>query len=129
VTSVSSRLLQFVEVLDLQPADRILEIGCGHGVAVSLICPELIDGHITAIDRSERMLAAARKRNAKWIERGVAEFILGDIESINLGDRRFNKALAARIGLFHRQPEYARKLTERWLEPGGQIFSFYDTPG
>ena len=129
MANVSSRLARIVKALDIQPGDRILEIGCGHGVAVSLICPMLMDGHITAIDRSEKMLTAARKRNARWVEQGVAEFILGDLETIDLGDRRFNKAVAVRVGLFHRSSNYARALTERWLEPGGQVFSFYDTPG
>jgi ubiquinone/menaquinone biosynthesis C-methylase UbiE len=59
----SDRVVWAVEVLDVAPDDRILEVGCGHGVAVSLICERLDGGHITAVDRSPKMIEMARKRN------------------------------------------------------------------
>jgi hypothetical protein len=50
------------------------------------------------------------------------------MEEIDLGDRRFDKIFAVRAGLFRRQPERARAIAERWLAPGGAIFSFFDPP-
>lgn len=125
---MSERLRQVVEQLDVQPDDRVLEIGCGHGVAATLVCERLREGHLTAIDRSPTMIDAAIRRNAAHVEAGKAEFIVMSLEDMDLGKRRFDKVFAARVGLFHREPEHARRLVEEWLAPDGEIFSFYDSP-
>jgi protein-L-isoaspartate O-methyltransferase len=61
-----------VDTLALDPADRVLEVGCGHRVAVSLVCERLTSGRITAIDRSEKMIEMATRRNREHIAAGKA---------------------------------------------------------
>ncbi len=85
-------------------------------------------GHLTAIDRSRKMITVAQRQNAAFVEAGRAEFLLGALETIDLGERRFETIFAARVGLFHREPEHARALAERWLAPGGNLRVFFDTP-
>jgi ubiquinone/menaquinone biosynthesis C-methylase UbiE len=125
---MSERLERVVERLDIQPDDRVLEIGCGQGVAATFVCERLERGNLLAIDRSARMIEAARRRNAAYIEAGKADFLVGAMEEIDLGDRRFDKIFAVRVGLFRDEPERARAIAERWLAPGGAIFSFFDPP-
>ena len=122
------RLEAIVDELGIRPDDRVLEIGCGHGVAATLVCERLVGGRYTAVDRSERMIAAARRRNAAFVEKGRAEFLVGELETIDLGRRRFDTIFAARVGLFHREPDRARELAERWLAKGGRLGVFFDTP-
>jgi ubiquinone/menaquinone biosynthesis C-methylase UbiE len=125
---LSERLQEIVDRLGIRPDDRVLEIGCGHGVAATMVCERLDAGHVTAIDRSEKMIAAATARNAAHVEAGTAEFLVGDLEDIDLGERRFDLIFAVRVRLFDTEPDRARALAEQWLAPGGEVRSFYDRP-
>ena len=126
---MSARLRAIVDGLDVQPGDRVLEIGCGHGVAASYVCERLGDvGVLVAVDRSPKMIEAAARRNAEHVRAGRAEFLVAALESLDLGDRRFDTIFAVRVGLFHRDPEGARALTERWLAHGGTLHAVFDPP-
>jgi ubiquinone/menaquinone biosynthesis C-methylase UbiE len=125
---VSERLRSIVEGLDIQPGDRVLEIGCGHGVAATLVCERLDGGFLTAVDRSAKMIEAAARRNSEYVAAGKAEFLVAKLEDLDLGERRFDKVFAVRVGLFHREPERARNLVEPWLAPGGEVRAFFDEP-
>jgi cyclopropane fatty-acyl-phospholipid synthase-like methyltransferase len=126
---VSERLESVVDRLDIQPGDRVLEIGCGHGVAATMVCERLEGGRLTAIDRSRKMVEAAARRNAAHVEAGRAEFLVATLEDADLGERRFDKIFAVRVGLFHREPARAYALAERWLAPGGTLLAVFDEPG
>ena len=121
-------LRSLVERLDVRPDDRVLEIGCGHGVAATLVCERLEGGRLTAIDRSPKMIDAATRRNAVHVEAGTAEFLVARLEDLDLGGRSFDRIFAVRVGLFHREPDRARAIVERWLAPGGTVFAFFDEP-
>ena len=125
---MSERLRSVVEQLDIRPDDRVLEIGCGHGVAATLVCERLAGGRLTAVDRSPKMIEAATRRNAAHVEAATAEFLVAAFEDLDLGDRRFDKIFAVRVGLFHREPGRARGIADRWVAPGGRVYSFFDAP-
>jgi ubiquinone/menaquinone biosynthesis C-methylase UbiE len=125
---LSERLRAVVEQLQVGPNDRVLEVGCGHGMAATLVCERLEGGHLTAIDRSAKVIEAARRRNAAYVEAGKADFLVAALEDLDLGDRRFDKIFAVRVGLFHRDPERARRMAERWLAPGGTLLAVFDEP-
>ena len=122
------RLRAVVDQLGIEAGDRVLEIGCGHGVAATLVCERLEAGRLTAVDRSPKMIEAAARRNAEFVDAGRAEFLVRHLEDLHLGDRRFDKVFAVRVGLFHREPGRAHALAERWLAPGGTVRAFFDPP-
>ena len=125
---MSQRLRAVVDALEVKPTDRVLEVGCGHGVAATMICETLTTGTLTAVDRSTTMIEAAARRNRRYVERGTAEFLVAALEDLHLGDRRFDLVFAIRVGLFHRDPVRARGLVEPWLAEGGRLEAFYDAP-
>jgi cyclopropane fatty-acyl-phospholipid synthase-like methyltransferase len=118
---MSERLRLIVERMRIRPRDVILEIGCGHGVAAGLVCERLFGGHLIAVDRSKKMISAAIRRNERHINSGTAEFHVADFLDFDPVALRFDKILAVRIGLFHREPERARSIVEKWLTLGEAI--------
>ena len=125
---MSDRLRAIVDRLGVRPEHRVLEIGCGHGVAATYLCEALTNGRYLGVDRSRTMIVAATRRNSAFVEAGRAEFLVGELEALDLGSRRFDRVLAVRVALFHREPERARALASRWLAPGGELLAFYDRP-
>jgi ubiquinone/menaquinone biosynthesis C-methylase UbiE len=93
-----------------------------------MVCERLDGGRLTAIDWSPKMVEAAARRNAAFVEQGKAEFLVAELEDLDLGDRRFDLIFAVRVGLFHREPERARALVEPWLDSGGRVRAFFDPP-
>ena len=125
----AKRLVWAVDLLAVEPGDRILEIGCGHGVAVSLVCERFKGGTIVAIDRSEKMIEAAARRNADHVATGVASFLTAALDRADFGDRRFDKVFAINVGLFWRgQPLRELEIVREHLAPDGHLFLFHEPP-
>ena len=119
----AERLVWAVDTLDVQPDDRLLEIGCGHGVAVSLVCEKLDGGSILAIDRSATMIEAATRRNADHVAAGRASFQVASLRDADLGDARFDKVFAIHIGVFLRgRPGRELRVIDRHLADGGRFY-------
>ena len=83
---------------------------------------------MTAVDRSSKMIEAARAARARRGRGRAREFLVLALEALDLGARRFDTVLAVRVGLFHREPARARSLVEPWLAPGGRIVAAFDPP-
>ena len=119
----SERLRWAVERCDIQPQDRVLELGCGHGVAVALICERLDGGVVVGLDRSPKMIAAASKRNAAHVTAGRARFVTAEVGEADLGDERFDKVLAVRFPPLLRGRADATLATARdHLVEGGALY-------
>lgn len=118
-------------MLAVEPDDELLEIGCGGGVAVALICDQLEGGRVTAIDRSAKMIERAEQRNADQVAAGKAVLHTMALEEAadGLGDARFDKIFAVNVNLFWvREPTEEIRLLARLLRPGGALYLFYEPP-
>jgi SAM-dependent methyltransferase len=109
-----------------RPTTGILEIGCGHGVAVSLVCDRLVGGRITAVDRSPKMIAMARSRNRAHADK--ARFVATRMEDADLGDELYDKAFAVHVAALH-TPGPALDAVRRRLASDGRLYLFSQAPG
>lgn len=114
----------------MEPSDHVLEVGCGHGVAVSGVCERLgEDGRMVAIDRSQTMIEAAAKRNAEHVAAGKLELVRSTFAEAELEPGSFHKLFAFHVAEFWRRPEQALGKAREVLKPGGAIYLFDQAPG
>jgi SAM-dependent methyltransferase len=129
-SDVPARIAWAVDLLDPAPGDRVLEIGCGPGVAVSPVCDRLDRGQITAIDRSAVAIERARRRNADHIEAGRAVLQQVDLGGFRARKRSFDKAFAVNVNLFWTTgAEKECEILADVLMPGGELRLVYEGPG
>ena len=125
---VSQRISAFVAALPLHPGMRVLEIGCGPGVAARLIVAEIESAHVFGIDRSAKAIAQARGASAEALAGGLLEFRRVTAEDFTLAPREppFDVAFAMRVGaLDGRHPDAGAIAVARItaaLRPGGRLF-------
>ena len=115
-----------VESLAVEPDDRVLEIGCGPGVAISLIAEQLDGGTITAIDRSSVAVERACWRNAAHLESGKATISRSALEEVEPTGVRYDKIFAVNVNVFWiRDVGPELELIRRLLAPEGSLFLFW----
>jgi trans-aconitate methyltransferase len=126
---VPERLRWAVEELDIAPDDRILEVGCGPGVAVSLVAQRLGGGSVTGVDRSAHAIDRATQRNAAHVAAGRVE--LRHAELAALAGEPFDKVFAVNVNAFWLRPAGVEWAVVMGLlrRPGGVLHLVYETPG
>ena len=128
MTALSPRLRALLDCLPLRDGMRVIEIGCGPGAAAREIVRRVGNGHVLAIDRSERAIALARKASAAEIASGRLSLRHVAAEEFELapGEPRYDLAFAIRVGaLDGRHPEagkLARRRITAALLPGGLLY-------
>lgn len=126
--SIPERYIWAVDILDVQPNDIILEIGCGYGHSIPLICEMLGEGHLTVIDRSEKMVAAAKRSHRDAIAKGKAGVLHQNVLEGVLPDSHFNKIFLFNINAFWMDPAAELSAIRRLLKPIGRFFLFHQPP-
>jgi ubiquinone/menaquinone biosynthesis C-methylase UbiE len=126
--TIPERLLWAVDTLALQPDERLLEIGCGSGVAVSLICDRLTTGKIIAIDQSSKMIAAAVHRNQDCVALGRAVFLTAALSEMTFTEEQFHKIFAVNVNVFWQKPARELRVIKEMLLPQGRLYLFYEPP-
>src|SRR5690625_1639084 len=72
---IPDRIRWAVNLLQVPPDARVLEVGCGAGAAVEVLTAHLTSGTIVAIDRSPRAVACTKRRNANDVRSGRVQVL------------------------------------------------------
>lgn len=126
---VSDRIARAVAALPLRPGLRVLEIGCGPGVAARAVARIVgPSGFVLGIDRSATAIAQAIRGGAAGVGQGALVFRTVAAEDFVLdpGEVPFDLAFALRVGaLDGRHPAAGALALPRIaaaLVPGGRLF-------
>lgn len=110
-----------VSLLDVQPSDRVLEIGFGPGVAIAELSRRAVHGWVCGLDHSPVMVRQATRRNRAAIRAGRVDLRHGSIESWSNFEERFDKILAVNSMGFWRQPVEQLTRLRSLLAPQGIV--------
>jgi len=125
--TIPARIRWAVDFMDPQPADQVLEIGCGAGAAAELVCSRLVTGKMFAIDRSESGVDRTKRRNAEAIKAGRLTVRQIDLATLRVPVKRLNKAFAFNVNLFWvRECADEVALLHERVVPGGAVYLFYE---
>jgi SAM-dependent methyltransferase len=100
------------EMLDLQPDDELLDIGCGPGAFLATKAQQA--RRVVGLDPSLTMLHEAERRLADRLAAGTAELVTGSAAELPFGDGEFSAVTA-----IFAPPNPAEAF--RVLRPGGRL--------
>jgi ubiquinone/menaquinone biosynthesis C-methylase UbiE len=108
-----------VDLLKVQPDDRVLDVGCGPGVTVGLIADRATSGLAVGVDPSDDMLRQTSRSNEEAVRSGRVEVRSGDSSALPYPDGFFTKACAIHTLYFWPSIEAGLREVHRVLAPGG----------
>ena len=110
----------FLAWLDMPPGLRWLDSGCGNGAFTEELIAHAAPASVVAIDPSEGQLSFARTRAGST----MAQFQLGDAQSLPFPDDSFDVAVMALVIAFLPAPAKAVGEMTRVVRPGGCVATY-----
>ncbi len=110
--------LRLVGSLGVEAGSRVLDVGCGTGLAVPWLLEAVGEGgRVTALDLAEGMLEVARNKHG----RPNVRYVHGAIEAAPFAGGSFDEALCHNCFLHLADKERALGEIHRVLKPGGRV--------
>jgi ubiquinone/menaquinone biosynthesis C-methylase UbiE len=111
--------LAMVDTLHLPPDARVLDVGCGTGIATVALAVRGLT--VDALDPCEAMVEATRKRAVAAKAQSRITTRLGDVHAMPFADNTFSLVVA--LGVLPWLPELGKPLWEmaRVIRPGGHM--------
>ena len=110
-----------VSLLEVQPGDRVLEIGFGPGIAVRDLAALATSGTVLGIDHSAIMVRHARRRNAAAVRAGRVDLRVASVSAMPDFGAPVDTIVAINSIGFWEDPATRLEELRTLLRPGGQI--------
>jgi SAM-dependent methyltransferase len=110
-----------VELLEIQLADSVLELGFAHARATEIAVALAKDGFVAGVEPSPDMVRLGEKRLRRAVAEGRAEFKVGSTAEIPYEDARFDKVFSVNTVYFWSDPPVDLREQRRVLKEGGRI--------
>ncbi len=110
--------LEFLADVGVAPGTRVLEVGCGTGRTACAL--SAMGCEVVGMDRSEAMLAKARRRAA--LAEARVDFVQGNILALPFESASFDVVVAESVTAFVPAPSEAYREYARVLRSGGRVW-------
>lgn len=108
------------DLLEIQPEDKIIEIGFGDGSNIKLLLQKASKGFVTGVEISKTAIEMASKKNAKAISDGSATLHLAPGNALPFENNTFDKACSVATAYVIEDPGAVFKEMLRVLKPNGR---------
>src|SRR5215207_5371334 len=118
-------LREYLDAMDIDSADTVLDMGCGTGVAARTIARRAnFSGRVTGRDLGPYLVEAATRLAEKEGLGSRVEFRSGDTRDLDIPDGSFDAVVAHTLVSHVQEPLTVIKEAGRVIKPGGLIAIF-----
>jgi arsenite methyltransferase len=118
---------QAVELLEVSPEHRVLDVGFGGGVALARLADRA--AFVAGIDHSRPAVTAALERFRREVDGGRMQIEAASVDAIPFEDASFHGSLSVHTIYFWEEPEHGLGEILRVLKPRGRLVLATDTRG
>jgi ubiquinone/menaquinone biosynthesis C-methylase UbiE len=110
---------QTLALMDVQTADRILDLGCGTGWASRRMARLAPNGEVVGLDLANEMLRRGEEASSAFKN---VRYVWGSAEKIPEADNAFNKVLSVESFYYYSDQGKALDELHRVMAPGAKLF-------
>jgi SAM-dependent methyltransferase len=110
-----------LDLLEIRPGDRVLEIGFGHGRSIDAASRLARGGLVAGVDFSPSMVAMARRRNRALVDQQIVDLRQGNSLCLPFEDDSFDRAWSVHTVYFWDEPVAHMKEVRRVIKDGGRF--------
>ena len=110
---------QTLALMDLQPDDRILDLGCGTGWASRRMARLAVAGEVVGLDVADEMLRRAEQASSGF---NNVRYVWGSAEKIPAADNSFGKVLSVESFYYYADQGKALDELRRVMASGAKLF-------